>query len=277
MNDEYKKNPNVPALGLKSVFLGKEVVPHHYHGKSHVSPKPHVNEGLGFRSERVLTDQELEFISHFNSSEPERKHKVTSPSEKNFYLYKNFNKFIQNFYVKNEQAMQQKAIDDKIKEKYMNHPYQNETSQAKAKKLLLAKKPNSIVNGKTTNLLKSPSRTKLTGASPPHTKLTGVSPPHAKGVSPPHAKVSGNSPLRAKPSGIYPFERIPFDDGLKKLVNKRPKTGSKRPQEEQQAIGMHHPRGNSAHLKNSDRTYKSLTSKEFEILRANYANNATRK
>jgi len=178
-----KKNANVPSLGLQRVLLNDMTTP------QHVSGKPSINEILGYKSERIAGDPNLEFLAQFNSSEPERRYKMGSPNEMNVYLYKNFNKFIQNFYVKNDQAQKQKALESKIKEKFSNHPYQRELTQPKSKKLFLATKPNSL------------SQTKLN-----------------------HPK----TPTYILPNNLSPMERVVIDDEFKRLEKKRPKTGNKR-------------------------------------------------
>ena len=154
-----------------------------------VATKHFPNDAVGFRSERAVPNQSSESQSQFHSLEPERK-KGASASETNFYLYKNFNKFIQNFYVKNEQATQQKFVEEKIKEKYMNHPYQKEQLQPKAKKLQLPKKATSATLKKI---------------------------PQAK------------TPTLLRAQAPIQMERATLGDEIKIIENKRPKSGLKRP------------------------------------------------
>jgi len=219
-----KKNANVPSLGLQKVLLNDMTTP------QHVSGKPSINEIFGYKSERVAGDQNLEFLAQFNSSEPERRYKTgSSNNEMNVYLYKNFNKFIQNFYVKNDQAQKQKALESKIKEKYLNHPYQKELNQAKPKKLFVATKPNSL------------SQAKLN-----------------------HPK----TPTYIRPNNLSPMERVVIDDEFKRLEKKRPKTGNKRIISEEtelytSAAMMTHPNS-----KGSERFTKPSRPKEPDFFRA---------
>lgn len=197
-----------------------------------IKSKPNPNEG--YQSERVIPDQNPKFNAQYNSTDAEKKNKVAAPGETNFYLYKNFNKFIQNFYVRSEQALHQKAVEDKLKEKYQKHPYQKDTSEIKAKKIVPAKKSGST---------------------------TYTSQP----VQPP------KTPNYAKKSDMSPLARNHYSELFSKLEQKRPKTASKRAGMIEDA-SANHSRGNSStSFKLSERLVKSISTRDLDFLKTSNA------
>ena len=194
-----------------------------------IKNKPNPNEG--YQSERVIADQNPKLNAQYNSTDAEKKSKVATPGETNFYLYKNFNKFIQNFYVRSEQAMHQKAVEDKLKEKYQKHPYQKDISDIKIKKIVPAKK-----SGSTT---------------------------YSQPIQP-------KTPSYAKKSDLSPMARNNFSELFNKLEQKRPKTASKRAGMVEDT-SANHSRGNSStSFKLSERLVKSISTRDLDFLKTTH-------
>jgi len=220
----------VPSLGLHNVVVKDTPT------SQHTSNKVSINEGLGYRSERVTGDAGFDFLTQYNSSEPERHKGMGSGSnEMNVYLYKNFNKFIQNFYVKNEQANKNRALENKIKEKFSNNPYQKELLASKAKKVLVTKKPTPT----------------------PSTSSTLPRQTYSK------------TPTFLKGTNLSPNERYTYDEDIKKIESRRPKTGSKRPTEEIPADFIR--KTNPVNLRISDKHVKPFNIKDLDSLKGSFS------
>ncbi len=173
----------MPELRLQKVIYKD-------HGRPQTSGKSSLNEILSYRSDRNYRDIVGETKVKYSSPEADRK-KNGQAKEMNIYLYKNFNKLIHNFYLKTEEAQKTKKMETRIKDKYMNHPYQQELNSAKTKKLLIETKKGNIY-------------------APPITKMT-------QSKSPSSVRVN-----------LSPIERIPVEEEFKIHEKKRPKTGEKR-------------------------------------------------
>jgi len=225
-----KRDLNVPSLGLHNVVKDTPTA-------QHVAGKMSLNEGLGYRSERVAGDTGFDFLTQYNSSEPERHKGMGSGSnDMNVYLYKNFNKFIQNFYVKNEQANKNRALENRIKEKFSNNPYQKELLASKTKKVLVTKKP-----------IPTPS----TASTIPSRQTYSKTPTFTKG------------------SNLSPNERYAYDEDIKKIESRRPKTGSKRPIEEVPVEFIR--KTNPVNLRISEKLVKPFNVKDLDSLKGSFS------
>ena len=227
-----KRDLNVPSLGLHNVAMKETPT------AQHISGKMSLNEALGYRSERVNGDTALDFLTQYNSSEPERHNKGISSgsaNDMNVYLYKNFNKFIQNFYVKNEQASKNKALENRIKEKFSNNPYQKELLAAKTKKVLVTKK----------------TPTPSTASTIPR-------------------QTYSKTPTFTKGTNLSPNERYAYDEDIKKIESRRPKTGSKRPTEEipVEFIRKMNP---AVNLRISEKLVKPFNVKDLDSLKGSFS------
>ena len=115
---------------------------------------------LGFRSERSIYHKgDIEQ----NLTEPGEKFKDKSDPTNgiNFFFYKNFNKFIQNLYIQDEQLLKKKLSDKKANEKFLNNPYKKEIdanvtrkSLGLASSLVTKPKPSSAIQNRSTFVTK---------------------------------------------------------------------------------------------------------------------------
>jgi len=116
-----KKNYDIPTLNFKKAPLRRS--------------------DFKTQIDKISTDQEIGFMSERNAKRIENKHnemKSTSPkkvssnlhntsdSSINLFFYKNFNKFIQNLYIQEEQDTKKSKKDGKKNSKLSNNPYSKE-------------------------------------------------------------------------------------------------------------------------------------------------------
>ena len=133
MNDKYflKKNFNIPLLNVNQTNIHE-----HKSGNlgNHPSEKISSSFTAGFKSERIHHKIDPDIIIRQKDARelPEIKKENKDNSGINFFFYKNFNKFIQNLYIEDEQMIKRKINESKKDEKLL--PYKKESPAKTTKK-----------------------------------------------------------------------------------------------------------------------------------------------
>jgi len=115
-----KKNYDIPTLNLKKAPLRQSGL------KTQMTvDKISTEQEVGFMSERNIKRTENK-QSEMKSISPKKISQNTMNSSINLFFYKNFNKFIQNLYVQDEQDSRKIRRDGKKGSKLANNPYSKE-------------------------------------------------------------------------------------------------------------------------------------------------------
>ena len=132
MNDKYflKKNFNIPLLNVNQAKINNSGII-----GNHPPEKISSSFTAGFKSDRVYQKIDHEFVmpqKDPSTEIPEIKKENKDAAGINFFFYKNFNKFIQNLYIEDEQMIQKKINESKKDEKLL--PYKKEPTPVKTAK-----------------------------------------------------------------------------------------------------------------------------------------------
>jgi hypothetical protein len=145
-----KKGMNIPNLNLGKVI--EKVDKNHSY-----SERNNMSSSIGFKSERSIKKADITGSPDSTDRTP-TKAKINKTADNgngiNFFFYKNFNKFIQNLYIQDEQLIKKKLLSEKHIEptNIPFNPYRKEIDSSHSKKIIPIKKSNNNMDTLTTNL-----------------------------------------------------------------------------------------------------------------------------